>query len=121
MKAPIPGEQEELIYEFIVKNYLLEELLNNRKDIRNLGFKIPEVYEHLLDEVISIIQKEIIKIRKEFRELDIKVDSVVVVDDMFVEYPYYARGYQGIMRFWVAALDLKVNKRLDEYFKSFKK
>ncbi|MGY3716047.1 hypothetical protein ACWE42_11025 [Sutcliffiella cohnii] len=35
---------------------------------------------------------------------------------MFIEYPYLAHGYEGVMKFWDKAMELEGKRRLIHYF-----
>ena len=38
------------------------------------------------------------------------------MNDGFVEYPYFAHGYEGSMRFWKAAMKYTGTRRIKELF-----
>jgi hypothetical protein len=48
--------------------------------------------------------------------LKIKEADPYKVNEDFVEYPYFAHGYEGTMRFWEAAMKYEGTKRLKELF-----
>jgi hypothetical protein len=48
--------------------------------------------------------------------LKIKVTDPYKVNVEFVEYPYYAHGYEGLMRFLEAAMKYEGTRRLKELF-----
>lgn len=50
------------------------------------------------------------------KELKIKEADPYKVNEDFVEYPYFAHGYEGTMRFWEAAMKYEGTKRLKELF-----
>jgi hypothetical protein len=52
------------------------------------------------------------------RELRIKVQDPIRVNEEFVEYYFTAYGYEGTMRFWDAAMQYEGTRRLTEIFKA---
>jgi hypothetical protein len=51
-----------------------------------------------------------------FRKMNIKVMDPVKVNMEFIEYEYFAHGYQGKLIYWQYALAQHDNKRMKMYF-----
>ncbi|EWG08619.1 hypothetical protein [Cytobacillus firmus] len=118
MKVPIPESEEQLIVDYIYLDFLIRALEEDRLSVRSIPFKIPEVYESLIDEHLKRLRADIVRARKQMRELKIKVIGPKKVNEDFVQYDYYAHGYEGNMRFWTAAMEYKGTKTLKRYFMS---
>jgi hypothetical protein len=112
MKAPIPEHEEELVVEFIYTTFLITNLEQDHDFVRELPFKIPEVYEKLIENRLRILRRDLIEIKKQMRVLKIRIEEPYFVHDDFIEYPYFAHGYEGRMRFWTAAMRFEGTKRL---------
>jgi hypothetical protein len=117
MKAPIPDHEEELIYEYIHLDYLISTLESDLKSIESAPIKIKEPYILLVEETLKKVRSDLKAVKEKMKELDIKVFSQRRVDEMFVEYPYFAHGYSGTMKYWDAALRFASTKRLKQYFR----
>lgn len=91
-------------------------LEGDRQAVHRLNFKIPEVYVHLIENKLKILRNELVKIKTEMRKLKIKVADPVKVNEDFVQYDYFAHGYEGNMRFWTAAMEYEGTRRLKNYF-----
>jgi hypothetical protein len=115
MKARIPEDEEELIIDYIYTTYLIQILECDHQNVSHLNFKIPEVYENLIESKLKILRTELMKIKGRMRELKIKV-AEPAKDDIFIEYAYFPHGYEGTMRFWEAAMHYEGTKRLSELF-----
>jgi hypothetical protein len=118
MKAPIPEHEEELVVEFIYTTFLITNLEQDCELVKKLPFKIPEVYEELIENRLKILRRELIEIKKQMRVLKIKVEKPYYVYEDFVEYAYFAHGYEGRMRFWTAAMNFEGTRRLNKILKS---
>lgn len=116
MKAPIPQEEENMICEYIYKLCLVEILEKDLKVIAVAGFKIPDVYSHYVDYQLRRIRIDIRDTKIKFRKMNIKVMDPVKVNVDFIEYEYFAHGYQGKLRYWQYALAQHVNRRMKIYF-----
>ena len=116
MKAPIPESEEQLIVDYIYLDFLIQALEEDRLCVRNIPFKIPEVYESLIDEHLMRLRVDRVSARKQLRELKIKVIGPKKVNEDFVQYDYFAHGYEGNLRFWSAAMEYKGTKILRKYF-----
>lgn len=120
MKAPIPKQEEDLIHEYILRAYLLELLENDIETIKSADFKLHEPYLHFVEEVLKKVRIDIRDMKEKMRELKIKVYDQKEVNEDFVEYEYFAHGYQGHMRYWKAALKMHCTKLLEKYFRGAK-
>lgn len=117
MKAPIPEHEEQLIVDFIYTNYLIQNLENDHQNVGRLTFKIPEVYQNVIEQKLKELRNQLKEIKAQMRELKIKVADPIVVNEDFIEYPYFPHGYEGRMRFWTAAMAYEGTRRLKELFK----
>jgi hypothetical protein len=115
MKAQIPESEERLIVDYIYTTYLIQILENDYQMAGNLSFKIPEVYQHLIESKLKILRTELVKIKGKMKELKIKVADPIR-DDIFIEYAYFPHGYEGRMRFWVSAMEYEGTRRLKILF-----
>jgi hypothetical protein len=115
MKAPIPDHEEELIYEYIHLDYLISTLENDLKTFESSPIKIKEPYILLVEETLKKVRSDLKTVKDKMKNLNIKVFPKRRVDDMFVEYPYFARGYHGVQRYWDAALIFASSKRMKKY------
>jgi hypothetical protein len=118
MKVPIPEHEEELVVEFIYTTFLITNLEQDHVFVRELPFKIPDVYKELIENRLRILRRELIEIKKQMRALKIRVEEPYYVHDDFIEYPYFAHGYEGRMRFWTAAMNLEGTRKLNQIMKS---
>lgn len=75
MKAPIPESEERLIVEYIYLTYLIKALEFDQKAVNRMNFKIPEVYQHLIENKIDFLWKKVVKVKKEMKELKIRVED----------------------------------------------
>jgi hypothetical protein len=120
MRAPISEFEEKLISEYIHLEYLIETLESDLKTISKVPLKIKEPYLLIIEETLKKIRSDLKTVKEKMKELDIKVFNMRRVDDMFVEYPYFAHGYKGINKYWDAALKFASTKRLQKYFGEMK-
>lgn len=118
MKPPIPENEEALIVEYIYSTYLIQVLEQDHQTVGRLNFKIPEVYERLIESKLKALRTRLVEYKKQMRELKIKVLDPVRLNVDFVQYDYFAHGYEGNMRFWDAAMVYEGSKRLKELFSS---
>jgi hypothetical protein len=116
MKAPIPEHKEQLVVNYIYTAYLIQILENDHQVIDTLNFKIPEVYQGFIEHKLKKLRKQLVEIKGQMKELGIKVADSYEVNVDFVEFPYFARGYEGLMRFWTDAMKYEGTKRLKELF-----
>lgn len=116
VKAPIPNSEEELIVDYIYTTYLIRVLERDHEAVSYLNFKIPEVYEHLIEGKLKILRKQLVEIRAKMKELKIKVIDPHRVNEEFIQYDYFAHGYEGNMRFWDAAMLYEGTRRLKALF-----
>ncbi|MFY4776357.1 hypothetical protein [Metabacillus sp. RGM 3146] len=86
MKAPIPVAEEDLIYEYIYLVYLITELEENRLSFERLPFKIPEPYVAMIDGILKALRLEAREMKKEMRNLKIKVLEEPQGDEIFFDY-----------------------------------
>jgi hypothetical protein len=117
MKAPIPDHEEELIYEYIHLDYLIDTLESDLKTIESSPIKIKEPYIMLVETTLKRVRTDLKTVKDKMKKLNIKVFPQRRVDDMFVEYPYFAHGYHGSNKYWDAALRFASTKRLKQYFR----
>jgi predicted RNA-binding protein len=115
MKAPISEFEEELISEYIHLEYLIETLENDLNMLNQVPLKIKDPYKLLIEETLKKVRSDLKNVKSKMKELDIKVFSQRRVDDMFVEYPYFAHGYHGSNKYWDAALIFASSKRMKKY------
>lgn len=116
MKAPIPENEEKLVVEYIYTVYLIQILEQDHQISSELSFKIPEAYQNFIESKLKIIRQQLVNIKAKMRELKIKVMDPVRVNEEFVQYDYFAHGYEGNMRFWDAAMKYEGTRRLKELF-----
>ncbi|MCD7034063.1 hypothetical protein LRR81_07415 [Metabacillus sp. GX 13764] len=115
MKAPIPQYEEDLVYEYIYRVYLIDELERHRLYFEKMHFKIPEPYMDFIDVRLKVLRNEVRSMKLEMRQLKIKVLDPET-DGIFSEYKYFAHGYEASFRFWEAAMRLEGTRRLTSYF-----
>lgn len=118
MKAPIPKSEEDLIVDYIYTTYLIQILEGDHQVVGRLNFKVPEVYEHFVEAKLKQLRLQLVELKKKMKELKIKVIDPVRVNVDFVQYDYFAHGYEGNMRFWDAAMEYEGTRRLNEIFKA---
>jgi hypothetical protein len=116
MKAPISEFEEELISEYIHLSFLIETLESDLKTIDLVPLKLKTPYVLLIEEKLKKVRSDLKTVKAKMKEFNIKIFPQRRVDDMFVEYPYFARGYHGVHRYWDAALRFAGIKRLEKYF-----
>jgi hypothetical protein len=116
MKAPIPDEEEQLIVDYIYTTYLIQNLERDHQTAGTLNFKIPEVYQNVIEHKLKELRKQLIEIKRQMKDLKIKVADPVRVNGEFLEYAYYPHGYEGRMRFWDAAMAYEGTRRLKKLF-----
>jgi hypothetical protein len=115
MKAPIPVHEEELISEYIHLDFLISTLESDLKTIESSPIKIKEPYIMLVETTLKRVRTDLKTVKDKMKKLNIKVFPQRRVDDMFVEYHYFAHGYSGTMKYWDAALRFASSKRLNKY------
>lgn len=120
LKAPIPKHEEDLVHEYIMRAYLLDVLESDVETIKAAAFKLHDPYLHLVEEVLKKVRIDIRDMKAKIKELDIKVYDQKEVNEDFVQYEYFAHGYQGHMRYWKAALKMHTTKLLEKYFRGEK-
>lgn len=64
MKAPIPEDEENLIVDYIYTNYLIQILENDHQAAETLKFKIPEVYQHLIESKLKELRRQLVNIKE---------------------------------------------------------
>jgi hypothetical protein len=116
LKSIIPDHEEELISEYIHLDYLISTLENDLKTFESSPIKIKEPYILLVEETLKKVRSDLKTVKDKMKKLNIKVFPKRRVDDMFVEYPYFAHGYQGSNRYWDAALLFASTKRMKKYW-----
>jgi hypothetical protein len=116
MKAPIPDHEEELISEYIHLDFLISTLESDLKTIESSPIKIKEPYIMLVETTLKRVRTDLKTVKDKMKKLNIKVFPQRRVDDMFVEYPYFAHGYQGSNKYWDAALLFASTKRMKKYW-----
>jgi hypothetical protein len=82
--------------------------------VSSLNFKIPEVYQALIENKPKELHKQLVEIKGKMRGLKIKVADPYHIYEDFVKYPYFAHGTEGRMRFWTAAMAYEGSRRLKE-------
>jgi hypothetical protein len=117
VKAPIPKSEEDLVVEYIYTTYLIQLLETDYHTAGSLNFKIPEAYQSLIENKLKALRKQLVEIKEKMRVLKIKVADPYHVHEDFVEYPYFAHGAEGRMRFWTAAMAYEGTRRLKQLFK----
>lgn len=117
MKAPIPDSEENLIVDYIYTTYLIQILETDYQTVGTLKFKIPEVYQDFIEQKLKYLRRQSTAMKAQMKELKIKVNDPHRVNEDFVEYAYFAYGYEGTMRFWDAAMRYEGTRRLKELFK----
>lgn len=117
MKPNIPESEDKLVYEYIFLTYLVEQLESDRLLIDKVGFKIKEVYESLIENTLRKVRRDIKELKAAMMEMNIKVFPPMLVNVEFLSYKYTAHGYEGEKRMWIAALNMKSQKRLENYLK----
>ena len=104
MKASIPQDYDDAIYDYIIIGLLLETLENKQRKGENV--------EKAIDHVIN----ELSKVKSYMRKHGIKVHEGEIVNVEFLEFPYTVKvegGYkEGKNRYWRAAIKMQMNKRL---------
>jgi hypothetical protein len=115
MKAPISEFEEELISEYIHLDFLIETLESDLKAIDQVPLKLKTPYVLLIEETLKKVRSDLKNVKAKMKEFNIKVFPQRRVDDMFVEYHYFAHGYSGTMKYWDAALRFASSKRLNKY------
>ncbi|PAD69956.1 hypothetical protein CHH83_06000 [Bacillus sp. 7586-K] len=116
MKAPIIKEQEDLVHEYIVNEYLLHILEEDLVIINNANLKLKDPYIKLVESVLRTIRIKLRDMKAEMKKQEMKVFGPVR-DDIMLQYDYYVRGYHAFSRYWHAALKMHGTKLLDEYFR----
>jgi hypothetical protein len=116
MKAPIPEHEEQLVVEYIYTTYLIQILENDHQTAGTLNFKVPEVYQNVIEHKLKELRRRLFEIKGQMKELKIKVADSYEVNVEFVEYPYFAHGAEGRMRFWTAAMEYEGARRLQQLF-----
>jgi hypothetical protein len=116
MKAPISDFEEELISEYIHLSFLIVTLESDLKTIDLVPLKLKIPYVLLIEEKLKKVRSDLKTVKAIMKEFNIKVFPQRRVDDMFVEYPYFARGNHGVHRYWDAALKFAGIKRLEKHF-----
>jgi predicted nuclease with TOPRIM domain len=116
MKPNITDEEEQLVEDYIYKTYLVEVLENDHKSIDSLNFKIKEVYEGLIESTLKQLRLELRDIKVKFKKLDAKVEGPELVNEDFLKYDYFVRGYHGVHRIFTYHFRNTASKLLEEYF-----
>lgn len=116
MKANIPKEQEDAIYDYIFIGLMIEVL---EKKIIKADVPGKEGFKNFLESKIKEVRSERVRLGKYFKDNGIKVTDLVEMDDMFVRYEYFVKnpsgGYkEGSQMIWKAALKMKLANRLNE-------
>ena len=93
---------------------LMDILEKNRKDIERSKYSLKSIYAASADALMDFVHADLVKIRKDLRELKIKVIEEDRVDDA-IHYKFIYKGYEhkfSLMRFVVLN---EMNMRLLKY------
>lgn len=117
MRANVPDEYIEAIYD-----YIFSELLLNALEKKLVQYEKEQLkYDYLLKK-LKVAQDENIQIQNYLIAYKIKVYPMKDLDDLFVEYDYSIkmdRGFkEGQQRIWKSALKMELNRRLQKLLKS---
>lgn len=82
MKAPITKEQEDLVHNYIVHEYLLHILEEDFVIINNANFKIKEPYIKLVETVLRTIRLKLRDMKADMKRQEMKVFDPVRDDIM---------------------------------------
>lgn len=110
---------KDLVDRMIVLENLMDTLENDLKTVHAVPFKIPEVYQALIQEILEMTWQDIVKLKKVFREENIKILSKRE-DNGFTQYQYLVNGYESVFRYWSYAMDMKVLKAMEGYMARLK-
>jgi hypothetical protein len=117
MKPNLTDHEEQLVLDYIYKTYLVEVLELDLKGVSTLNFKIKEAYEGLIEATLRRLRKDLSKIKEEFKRLNAKVVGPELVNEEFLRYQYFVRGYRGEHRFLKYHFRNTASKILEEYFR----
>ncbi|MDA7027888.1 hypothetical protein PJ311_15030 [Bacillus sp. CLL-7-23] len=117
MKPMISDQLTKAIHEKIITDlciHALETRIDKNDSSQNM--KLANDYKEKLKKLFLLRKQLSDYLRKEH----VKIQEVVVCDDMFVEYPYYIKTAeggikQGTSRYWKAALKLHMKRKLEEF------
>ncbi|MEC1657244.1 hypothetical protein P9D81_20560 [Bacillus haynesii] len=115
MKPVISSELETAIHEKIIIDLCVHAMETRIYKAEASGNKkIEEHYQLKLQELF--VQRK--KLNDYLRKENVKIQDVVVCDDMFVKYPYYIRSKEGGIKegeamYWKAALKLHMKRKLN--------
>ncbi|NPC92888.1 hypothetical protein HOO54_11785 [Bacillus sp. WMMC1349] len=117
MKPMISDQLTKAIHEKIITDLCIHALETKMgKDDSSQNMQLINDFEEKLKKLFLLRKQLNDYLRKEH----VKIQDVVVCDDMFVEYPYYIKTEeggikQGISRYWKAALKLHMKRKLEEF------
>lgn len=111
----IDEKDKQLLDRMITLENLMQTLEQEQALVKRSSFKIPEVYDHLLDHVMELVRKDMIALKMVLKQEKIKI-LMVREDNGFTQYDYLCKGYQSMFRYWSSAMQMKVQKALYEYF-----
>ena len=103
----------------IVLENLMETLENDLNTVNAVPFKIPEVYQAFIQEILEMTWQDIVKLKKVFMEENIKI-LTKREDNGFTQYQYLTNGYESVFRYWSYAMNMKVLKAMEDYIARLK-
>ncbi|MBM7662255.1 hypothetical protein JOC85_003062 [Bacillus mesophilus] len=58
MKVPIPEREDSLVYQYIYVNYLINTLESDLANVKEVNFKLVEVYESLIESTLKKLRQD---------------------------------------------------------------
>jgi len=112
MMNMIPSEDKNLAWNCIITQYVVKTLEHDLKAIQNSQIRIKEPYIDKIESILKQINQELSMIRKEMRKRGVKILKEEKIDDMFWQFTYLVRGYEGVFRPWTAAIRFQIKQKL---------
>ncbi|MBU7595929.1 hypothetical protein [Metabacillus halosaccharovorans] len=121
MCGPITKEDKDLAAEFIYLTLLLEHMESDMELFNKIPVKLNDPYVTFMDSIIKVVLKDLVLVKRKMKEKQIKVLDPVNVNEDFMQYEYYVRGYNTVFRFFKPVLKNRVSDRAEKYFIGNKK
>ncbi|MFC5714409.1 hypothetical protein ACFPU1_16810 [Thalassorhabdus alkalitolerans] len=109
-------EDAEIFDSFILIPYVIKNFERDMKIIEKSPFKLKHPYTYLIDEAILLARADLREVKKEMHLKGLKMwHEPTASDDMFTEFVYKCRGYEGSMRY----MNANIKKRVGEIMLSY--
>ncbi|MFC0273729.1 hypothetical protein ACFFIX_20290 [Metabacillus herbersteinensis] len=111
----ISEEEKDIATDYILLGILIEQIEDDLKTFHEAPVKLYEPYNNLLESILKEVRRDLTITKAKMKEQGIKVLSGIPINEDFIEYKYYVRGYNAQFHFFNAALRNYVTKKMGTY------